>query len=142
VRYNKAPLFKRNCHVQKPAWFKNGDRRLAGTRYCLRCPSIGSEPVPVFEPCQTPNKAERGDSPKGVAAQRLAPPRNYFDAKIPENAFLASKKRPFSGRFAAAQTENAERFQRGWPEKDRFFDAAEGPDFIPPGTKIKVKSEE
>jgi len=81
------------------------------------------------------NKAERGESPQGVAAQCLAPPRNLFDAKIPENAFSASKSRPFSGHFAAAETENAERFLRRWHEKNRFFDAAESPDFIPPGTK-------
>jgi len=86
---------------------------------------------------QKPNNAERGDSPQGVAAQRLAPTTNYFDAKIPENAFSASKKPAFSGHFAVAQTENAERFLHGWPEKNRFFDAAEGPDFIPPGTKNK-----
>jgi len=84
---------------------------------------------------QRPNKAERGESLQGVVAQRLAPPRNLFDAKIPENAFSASKCRPFSGHFAAAEMENAERFLRPWPEKNRVFDAAEGPDFIPPGTK-------
>jgi len=84
---------------------------------------------------KTHDNADRGDSPQRVAAQRLAPPRNLFDAKNPENAFSASKKRFFSGHFAVAQTENAERFRRRWPEKNRFFDAAEGPDFIPPGTK-------
>jgi len=62
---------------------------------------------------KNPINAIRGDSPQGVAAQRLAPPTNLFEAKIPENAFSASKSRPFSGHFAAAQTENAERFCTG-----------------------------
>jgi len=84
-----------------------------------------------------PINADRGVSPQGVGAQRLAPTTNLFEAKTPENAFSASKGRPFSGHFAAAETESAERFLRGWPEKNRFFDAAEGPDFIPPGTKKK-----
>jgi len=84
---------------------------------------------------KNPINVDRGDSPQGVGAQQVAPPTVFFEANIPENAFSASKKRPFSGHFAAAETENAERFLRGWPEKNRFFDAAEGPDFIPPGTK-------
>jgi len=84
---------------------------------------------------KNPIDAERGDSPQGVTSQRLAPSTNYFDAKIPENAFSASKKELFSGHFAAAETENAERLLRGWPEKNRFFDAAESPDSIPPGPK-------
>jgi len=84
---------------------------------------------------KNPINAIRGDSPQGVGAQQVAPPTSLFEAKIPENAFSASKSGAFSGYFAAAETENAERFQRGRPEKNRFFDAAEGPDFIPPGTK-------
>jgi len=97
---------------------------------------------PFLNHAKNPINAERGDSSQCVSAQPFAPPANYFDAKIPENAFSASKSRPFSGHFAAAETENAKRFLRGWTEKNRVFDAAEGPNFIPPGTKIKVKSEE
>jgi len=62
---------------------------------------------------KNPMNAERGDSQQGVVAQRLAPSTSFFEAKIPENAFSASKSRPFSGHFAAAQTENAERFCTG-----------------------------
>jgi hypothetical protein len=33
------------------AWFEKGDRQLARTRYFRRWPLIGSEPVPLFDPC-------------------------------------------------------------------------------------------
>jgi len=51
---------------------------------------------------KNPINAERGDSPQRLAAQRLAPPTNLFEAKTPENAFSASKGGAFSGHFAAA----------------------------------------
>jgi len=57
---------------------------------------------------KNPINAERGDSPQGVVAQPFAPPANYFEAKIPENAFSASKKRPFSGHFAGVASRNPE----------------------------------
>jgi len=82
-------------------------------------------------------------TPKGGIRRKVLPhnalrrQRIFLRLKPPETRFRHQKAGPFRATSPPPQTENAERFQRGWPEKNRFFDAAEGPDFIPPGTKKK-----
>jgi len=135
VRYNKGRFSREIVMFKNRHGSKTGTgTSLARVIACVACRLARSQ-SPFLNHAKNPINAERGDSPQGVAAQGLAPTTNLFEAKNPENAFSASESRPFSGHFAAAETENAERFLRAWPEKNRFFDAAEGPDSIPPGTK-------
>jgi len=70
---------------------------------------------------KNPITAERGDSPQGVTLQHFAPSTNFFDAKIPENAFSASKKRAFSGHFDNDGSRKTDTSRRGAARKNPFF---------------------
>jgi len=70
---------------------------------------------------KTQETSKRGGLRQRVAAQEVATTERFFEAKIPENAFSASKIEAISGHCDKKGSGKPEVLHRGAARKRRFF---------------------